>query len=168
MRPYLRYAAIVAAFIVTMLVPSIHAQGLYGSLVGNITDPSPASIPGAKVKITHVETNQIRETLTTADGTYMFPTIPPGTYEIEVSRPGFQTFTRKEIPVTINTTVRVDATLQVGATTQSVEVSGQTALLQTDRADIRSDFTTNSLSNLSPWAYGPPKVMKTRSTRSKE
>ena len=60
MRPYLRYAAIVAAFIVTMLVPSIHAQGQYGSLVGNITDPSPASIPGAKVKITHVETNQIR------------------------------------------------------------------------------------------------------------
>ena len=54
------------------------------------------------VKITQVETNQIRETQTTADGTYTFPTIPPGTYEVEISREGFQTITRRDIPVTIN------------------------------------------------------------------
>jgi hypothetical protein len=51
-------------------------------------------------------------------------------------------------PRHINTTVRVDASLVVGAAAQSVEVTGQTALLQTEGAEARSEFTTNSLSNL--------------------
>jgi hypothetical protein len=148
MIPHLRFAAMFAAFTASLLVQTVHGQALYGSLVGNVTDPSTASVPGAKVKITHVDTNQVRETQTNPDGRFSFPTIPPGTYEVEISREGFQTITRRDIPVTINTTVRVDATMPVGAAAQSVEVSGQAALLQTDRADIRSDFTTNSLSNL--------------------
>src|SRR4029077_4579491 len=136
MIPHLRFAAMFAAFTASLLVQTVHGQALYGSLVGNVTDPSTASVPGAKVKITHVDTNQVRETQTNTDGRFSFPTIPPGTYEVEISREGFQTITRRDIPVTINTTVRVDATMPVGAAAQSVEVSGQAALLQTDRADI--------------------------------
>jgi hypothetical protein len=148
MRPYLRFAATFAASITLLVVQTIRPQGLYGSLVGNVTDPTTASVPGAKIKITHVETNQVRETQTNTDGSYSFPTIPPGTYEIEISREGFQTFTQRTIPVTINTTVRVDASLVVGATTESVEVTGQRALLQTDRAEVGSEFTANSLTNM--------------------
>jgi hypothetical protein len=126
----------------------IHAQGLYGSLLSNVIDPSPASVPGAKVKITHVATNRVRETQTNTDGSYTFPAIPPGAYEIEISREGFQTFTQRNIPVTINSTVRVDASLVLGAATESVDVTGQTALLHTEGAEVRSEFTTNSLTNL--------------------
>ena len=148
-RPCLRpLILMLAALTASVLSRPLAAQTLYGSLVGNVVDASHASVPGAKVKITHAETNLVRETQTNADGTYTFPTIPPGTYEVEISREGFQTFTQRNIPVTINTTVRVDAGLVVGATSQSVEVSGQAALLQTDRADVRSEMTTQSLTNL--------------------
>ena len=125
MRPYIYLFAAALAFLIGLFdMQPVRAQGLYGSLVGNITDPSDASIPGARVKITHVETNLVRETLTNTDGTYTFPTIPPGTYQVEIAREGFQTVTRRDIPVTINTTVRVDASMQVGAASQSVEVTG--------------------------------------------
>ncbi|MEO8597670.1 MAG: carboxypeptidase-like regulatory domain-containing protein [Candidatus Solibacter sp.] len=126
----------------------IQAQGLYGALVGNVTDPTIAGIPEAKVKLTNLATNQVRETQTTTEGVYSFPTIPPGPYEVEISREGFQTVTRRDIPVTINTSVRVDVTMQVGTALQSVEVTGQTALLQTDRADVHAELTTNALTNL--------------------
>ena len=126
----------------------MYAQGLYGSLLGNVTDPTTASVPGAKVKITHVQTDRVRETQSNTDGSYTFPTIPPGTYELEISPEGFQTFTQRNIPATINTSVRVDASLAIGAATESMEVTGQTALLQTEGAEVRSEFTTKSLSNL--------------------
>lgn len=141
-------ATILAALIGLLGLQAISAQGLYGSSVVNVTDPTTASVPGAKVKITHVDSNQIRETQTNIDGTYSFPTIPPGTYEVEISREGFQTVTRRDIPVTMNTTVRVDAAKQVGAASESVEVTGQAALVQTYRAGVRSEFTTNSLTSL--------------------
>ena len=118
------FAAALAALIGSLAVQPARAQTLYGSLVGNVLDATNASIPGAKVKITHIETNQVRETQTTADGTYSFPTIVPGTYEVVISHEGFQTFTQRNVPVRINSTIRVDAALQVGAAAESVEVSG--------------------------------------------
>ena len=132
-----------AAFIGLLVVQPIRAQALYGALVGNITDATSASIPEAKVKITHVETNQVRETQTNTDGTYSFPTISPGTYEVEISREWFpDRHTASDVPVRINTTVRVDAALPVGAASQSLEVSGETPLLQTDRADVHAELNS--------------------------
>jgi len=148
MQRYFRLAALIAAFTASRILFPIWAQGLYGSLVGNVTDPTTATVPGAKIKITHVETNLVRETETNSDGTYTFPTIPPGTYEVEISKQGFQTFTKRNVAVTINTTIRVDASLPVGAATQSVEVTGLAAALQTDRSDVRSEITTSSLTSL--------------------
>lgn len=147
MRPFLYFAAMLGVFSVPVAV-TVRAQVLYGSLVGNVTDPSSASVPEAKVRITHTQTNQVRETQTNSDGIYTFPTITPGTYDLEISRDGFQAFTQRIIPVTINTTVRIDASLAVGATTQTVEVTGLPAVVQTEGGEVRSEITTNSLSNL--------------------
>src|SRR5580693_4901395 len=61
-----------------------HSQVLTGSLVGNVTDPSSAGVPGAAVKITQVETNESREGLTNDAGVFSFPAIPAGTYTVEV------------------------------------------------------------------------------------
>jgi Carboxypeptidase regulatory-like domain len=135
-------------FIAPLVVQTVRAQGLYGSLAGNVTDPTTASVLGAKVEITHVQTNQVRETQSNTDGSYTFPTIPPGASEIEISTRRLPDLHTTKHPRHINTTVRVDASLVVGSAAQSVEVTGQTALLQTEAAEVRSQFTTNSLSNL--------------------
>lgn len=121
------------------------AQALYGSLVGNVTDASSASIPGASVKITQIETNESRESKTNDAGVFSFPSIPAGTYTVEVHKTGFQTTLQHEIVVRSNSVVRADAALQVGTVSQNIEVTAAAALLQTDGADVRAEISAKTL-----------------------
>jgi hypothetical protein len=123
----------------------LKAQALYGSLVGNVTDASSASIPGASVKITQVETNESRESATNDAGVFSFPSIPAGTYTVEVHKTGFQTALQHEIVVRSNSVVRADTALQVGTVSQNVEVTAAAALLQTDGADVRAEISSKTL-----------------------
>jgi len=100
-----------------------NAQALSGSIVGNVKDISEAVISGAKVKITHKETNQSRETAASMEGNFNFPTIQTGTYDISVSMPGFKTYTRSGIEVTLNNTTRSDIMLDIGSVSETVWVT---------------------------------------------
>src|SRR5262245_13718401 len=130
------------------LVSSANSQVLYGSLVGNVTDSSGAAVPGAKVKITQQQTNLTREVETNELGVYSFATIPSGTYQVSVTKTAFRSYERADISVSTNSIVRVDVSLVVGDMTQRVEVTGASApLLQTDRAEVRSELTSESFDN---------------------
>ena len=87
------------------------AQVLYGSIVGNVLDPSQAAVPEATVTITHTDTGQSRTTTTSATGAYSFPTLPSGAYDIRVTKEGFQSYSRSGVNVSINAVTRVDVTL---------------------------------------------------------
>ncbi len=123
------------------------AQILYGSILGNVTDPSNAAVVGAQVVITNQQTNQSRETETNAFGAYSFPTLQPGPYQVRISREGFRMATT-EVSVTINTVTRANVTLQLGAVTESIQVTATTAMLQADRAEVRSEIPTRNFENL--------------------
>ena len=125
-----------------------NAQALYGTLVGNVTDASGAGVPGATVEIVQRETSQTRQTMTNDTGGYAFPTIATGTYEVTITIAGFSKFVRPDVGVSINTVVRVDARLQVGSIAESVQVTGQAPPLQTDRAEVRSQVTSETLQNM--------------------
>ncbi len=130
------------------------AQVLYGSLVGNVSDPSGAAIAGAKVTATNLETNLTREAATNEEGLYSFPGIPTGTYTVKITAAGFVDFARTDVPVTLNNTSRLNASLQLGQLQATVEVTAQSApLLQTDRAEVRLEMTTKKLESL-PIAQG--------------
>lgn len=124
------------------------AQVLYGSIVGNVKDASDAIVAGATVVITNTETKQSREETATSMGGYSFPTLPPGTYEVKVSKQGFNTFTQTGIIVTVNNVTRLDVRLTVGAVTESIVVTGQAAALQTDRAEVRTEMASQQLAGL--------------------
>ena len=124
------------------------AQVLYGSIVGTVTDSADLAVPGATVTITHVQTNQSRETTTNETGSYVFPNVAAGTYNVDVTLPGFQTFRARDIEVRLNAAVRVDATLQVGALQESVLVSADAVLLQTETAAVQTQTTSQQLENL--------------------
>lgn len=124
------------------------AQTLYGSIVGTVTDPSGSVIPGATVKATQTETNEIRIATSNDSGIYSLSTVPAGTYVVTITKPGFQAFEATGIVVTINATARVDASLTVGAQTQTVTVSAETAELETDRIDVHSNITSHELQEL--------------------
>jgi hypothetical protein len=130
------------------LAAAAGAQVLYGSLVGTVSDESGAGVPGATVTIRNKETGASRDVTTEPNGSYRFDTVQPGNYSVTIQLSGFRTFTRADIPVTLNTTARADARLQVGQLTESVTVSGERALLQTDRAEVRSELKAEELVNL--------------------
>ena len=127
---------------------SADAQVLYGSIVGNVTDNSGAVISGATVTINNKSTNQSREIVTGADGSFSFPTVQPGTWNVSVTKSGFKTVTLNNVEVTLNSIARSDLTLEVGQVSEAVSVTAEAALLQTDRAEVRAELTSRQLLNL--------------------
>src|SRR5580658_8066996 len=125
-----------------------HSQVLTGSMLGNVTDPSGAGVPGAAVKITQSETNESRESQTNDTGVFSFPAIPAGTYSVEVRKNGFQTAIERQVVVQNNVAVRADIGLQVGTVSQNVEVTAAAAALQTDSADVRQEIGTKTLEDM--------------------
>ena len=131
-----------------LLPGAAHGQVLYGSIVGTVTDASGAVLPGATVSITHNETKATREAVTDASGAYRFPTVQTGTYTVVATMPGFQTFTRANVPVSLNSVSRVEIAMPVGQVQEQVTVSADAELLQTDRAEVRSELRARELQDL--------------------
>jgi Cna protein B-type domain./TonB-dependent Receptor Plug Domain. len=123
------------------------AQVLYGSIVGNVNDPSHAPIPGATVTITQRETGQVRQGTTNETGAFSFPTVASGTYDVKVTKEGFQTAASNVI-VTINSVSRADIDMHVGQLSETISVSAAAAELQTDRAEVRTEVNTKTLRDL--------------------
>jgi hypothetical protein len=124
------------------------AQVLFGSVVGNVIDPTNSSVPGAMVKITEISINESRSAETNEAGVYNLTTVTAGTYRIEISKTGFRAFIASNVVVNQNNVVRVDAQLEVGALDESVDVSSQADALQADRADVHAEVGTQALENL--------------------
>ncbi len=138
-------AALVFALLVT---PIANAQVLYGSIVGNVKDNTGAAVPGATVRITNKVTNQTREVTTNAEGGFSIPTVQTGLWEVRVTKSGFKTYTRSNVEVILNNITRSDVTLDVGEVSETVSVTADAALLQTDRSEVRSELTSQKLLNL--------------------
>ncbi len=109
-------------------------QTMYGTIVGNVADTSGALVPGAMVEATQIETNETRSGVSNQDGRYTLATLPAGTYRVAISKQGFGKFTAESVNLSINSIVRVDASLAVNAATETVQVTSERAELQTDSA----------------------------------
>src|SRR5262249_26516253 len=108
--------AVVSAVVVFMFCPGVsRAQTLYGSLVGSVIDAAGAAIPGATIETTSASTGLAKKALTDERGAYLFNDLQPGAYTVKVTAPSFASFTKTGVQVSINTIVRVDVQLQVGA-----------------------------------------------------
>jgi len=127
------------SFCVACLVavsPPSRAQSTYGTLNGSVADSSGAAIADAQVTLTNLGTSEKRTQTTGIDGFYSFVNLFPGRYKLEVEKTGFKHFTRPEVAVEVNQSARIDVTLQVGDVTQSVEVIGETPLLQSETSSL--------------------------------
>ena len=129
-------------------VRSAQAQVLYGSIVGNVRDASDAAVAGAVVSITNTETNYTRQTNTNESGGYDLAAVPAGNYVLKVTKDGFSPYTLQRLQVTINTVSRNDVMLKLGTLSESVTVSAETAILQTDRSEVHSEMGSQEMVNL--------------------
>jgi hypothetical protein len=139
---------VVLIFIALIKTGPASGQTVYGSIVGTVTDRSGAVVPDAAVKATQIETNETRTVATNGSGVYTLSTLPAGTYIVSISKSGFATFEARDIDLTINTTVRVDAKLAIDEQPQTIQVSANTAELQTDRSDVHGVVTSDDLQQL--------------------
>ena len=129
-------------------VVPLTAQTLYGSVVGNITDPSSAAVPGAIVTLVNTETGFNRKVTAGDGGAYSVPDLQAGRYDVSIVAPSFANFTQQGVTVSNNVVVRVDVQLQLAGTSQNVTVVGSAAVLQTDRADVHTDLGTKQFQDL--------------------
>lgn len=111
------------------------AQAVTGTLLGNITDTSGGAVPGASVTATEVQTNTSRTVVSNEAGHYIFSSLRNGTYTVQTEVQGFRKVIRENVRVDVNTTMRVDMTLELGQVSEAVTVSAETPVLQTDRTD---------------------------------
>lgn len=112
--------------------PSAFAQtASTGALAGVVTDQSGAVVPGAALHVVNVKTGDARDFTTQQNGSYLAPFLLPGTYRVEVSKSGFNTSVLNGITVSVTETSTLNVKLQVGATAQTVTVSTEAQLLQT-------------------------------------
>ena len=107
-----RIVCLFACALAIALLPS-YAQVLYGSLTGNVTDPSGASVPEAKIEALNTGTGSVREALTDANGTYSIGNLQPGTYRVTISAASFGTVVQNDVSLDANAIRRVDVRMQM-------------------------------------------------------
>ncbi len=129
------------------------AQSERGNITGVVTDASNGAVPNAPVKLVNVGTNAATEVMASSSGEYSVANLGPGTYRLEVTKPGFQSAIVDNIILTAGATARVDVRLQVGGVTQTVEVQSQNALVQTEDAKV-STAVSNKLVDELPLVVG--------------
>ncbi len=140
--------AFVLALLLAGPVTPAAAQILYGSIVGNVTDESGASVPGAEVTLTNNQTGTSRSTTTNESGGYNIPTVQNGEYTIRVAREGFRAASNENVIVAVNSVVRADFRLSLGQVTETVNVESSALALQTDRAEVKAEIGSKQLTEI--------------------
>ncbi len=122
-----------------LLIAHAAAQTLNnGTFLGVVKDPSGAGIPGASVRVVRSGTLLQRETSTDTSGNYQLLDVPTGEYRLEFEKPGFRKVVRASIALSAGQSLRLDAELTLGSVSETVEVKGEAAQVDTDTANIQS------------------------------
>jgi hypothetical protein len=130
------------------VVLPVAGQEARGTLLGRVTDSSEAVIVDAAVRATNAETGVRYASTTNSSGDYLLPFLIPGTYTINVERPGFKSYTRTGVPVRESERVTIDIAMQVGDTSQSVQVVGETPILDTSTASMGQVIESKAIADL--------------------
>jgi hypothetical protein len=124
------------------------AQQTTGSFLGTIQDGSGAIIPSAVIKAVHVDTQRTYQTTSDPSGGYRMPTLPVGRYDISVEHPGFKRATKTGITLQLAESLAVDFRLEVGSTTETVQVSAQVVRVNTEEGSMSALFGSREIANI--------------------
>src|SRR5438552_917816 len=135
--------------LVYMIGPaSAGAQVTTADVVGKVTDATGAVVPGAKVTVTNLGTNIARTVTANESGDYVVNLLPIGRYSVRVEVAGFKTFTVGELTLAAGDRARVDAKLEVGQTSETVEITAELPALQTDSSSLGTAITGRLVQDL--------------------
>jgi len=126
----------------------VSRASITGTISGIVRDPSGAVIPGVSVVAVNTQTGLKQTTTTDSRGFYSFPELPLGDYEIFIRKAGFSQYEQKGLVINVNTVLRVDATLQVGAVSQAVTVSSTAVHVSTTSTQLGQVITGTKMTTL--------------------
>ncbi len=147
MRPFFT-RFVLAALVTVGLAAGANAQALYGSIVGNVTDPQGAVLNGVSVTITNTGTGLKLDTVTDETGNFVFRNLLPGTYDISLSLRGFKEMQQEDVIVSAGNPKRVDVRLQIGAAQETVTVTATAATLRTEKSDLNTELNSVQVTSL--------------------
>jgi Carboxypeptidase regulatory-like domain/TonB dependent receptor len=143
------YKALILSACLAMIPASGFGQSVYGSIYGSVTDNTGAAIPNATVTITDTNKGTTDNVLSNGAGEYRAEHLIPDIYTVKVTVSGFKSSETKGITVYADQSLKVDAKLEVGGSTESVEVNADAIpLLKTDRADVSTTFSQKEVQDL--------------------
>jgi hypothetical protein len=151
MNKLFRTALVLALFACAsmLLTAPAHAQSVYGSIFGTVTDSTGAAVSGATVTVKDEAKGTVVTAVSNGSGDYSVPHLIPDVYDVRVTAKGFKSFETKGVSVEADTAPRIDPTLEVGGETQTVEVNAESQPeLKTDRADVSTVFDQQQVSSL--------------------
>ena len=142
----------VIAFVLTLAMSfggtANFAQSTGGRIRGTVTDATGGAVSGAKVSVVNQANGSQRDADTGANGEYIFLEAPVGTYEVQVNQPGFKKYVRKGIVLNLNEVLTLDVVLQVGGSTETVEVTGAPPLVDTSSTQLGAVVGERAVSQL--------------------
>ncbi len=129
-------AKVVFSVICLLLLGTLgYAQEFRASISGHVTDSTGATVPQAKVQATNLATKEVSNATTDSSGGYTIPLLQPGIYKLTITATGFKQYVRDNFSLEISQAAGIDAKLELGDVTQTVEVTGEAALLDTQSAN---------------------------------
>ena len=118
------------------------------TIVGTVLDPSGAMVPDVPVTVTNVETGVVRNVTTEQNGQYVVPQLRIGHYNVRVAAPGFKSVEKRDIVLQVGASVRVDVTLELGTTAESVEVQANPIAVESDTSDVSHVITGQEVTQI--------------------
>ena len=131
-----------------VIAGAVLAQSDRGTITGTVSDPAGAIVAGASVEAKNLETGGVYQAGTTTTGNYTLSQLPVGTYELSIGVPGFKKYLRTGITVLVAQTLRIDVTLEVGSTNESITVQADAPLLKTESGEVSHNVQTEKLDEL--------------------
>lgn len=135
-------------FPLVFAVATLHAQITTATLVGTVTDSTGAVVPGAQVTVTNVDTNASRTATSNEEGAYRIEFLPVGNYRLDVAAKGFKTYRRSGITLEVAQIAQADISLQIGQTSESVEVNDALPLINVTNPEIGRTVQPQEISAL--------------------
>ena len=132
----LRFVSAISLLACLLLLPASSVAQTAAAIVGDVTDPSGASIPGVTIRVTSEATGLERVVESNEVGQYRVSPLNPGTYMVQVENPGFKTQIRSGVVVQVADVLEVDFTLELGEVTETIEVTGAAPIMQTQEASV--------------------------------
>ena len=137
-----------AALLATIAVSCLLAQVGTGTITGRITDSTGAVVPNAQVTVVQPETNFKFDSATNNEGLFRVQSLQPGAYNVTIRAQGFKTFNQSGLQLRTGDVLPVDAVLEVGSTSESVNVTAQSPLLETETSSTGTVTEGNQLYKL--------------------